>query len=370
LKVRIAFDSQTFCNQSYGGISRYFVRLAEQLIFRNHDVCIFAPLHRNRYVKDLSSGIVQGYGLNNYMPKTSRLMFLLNHFLSRIAIKHWQPQIVHETYYSTIGSAPKDCPTVITVYDMIHELFEKQFSSRDHTSRLKKISVKRADHIICISESTRQDLIQLLGVDEKKVSVVYLGFEKFSTDSKKQKKISAINKPYLFFVGDRGNYKNFLRFIHAIGSSKRLKNEFNIICFGGGRFVSSELAIFSELGFKKDQVIHKEGDDILLGECYDHATAFVYPSLYEGFGLPPLEAMAHNCPVISSNTSSMPEIIGDAAEFFDPKSIEDISASIERVVYSPNRTNTLIKQGEKRLTNYSWELCATQTLQIYSSLCG
>ena len=166
--MRIAFDSQTFCNQSYGGISRYFVRLAEQLISRNQQVGIFAPLHRNHYLKELPSSVVYGFGLNSYLPKSNRLMLPLNQLISKIAINQWRPHIVHETYYSRLNSPSKTSPTVITVHDMIHELFEDRFSIRDKTSQLKQTAIARADHVICISESTRKDLINLFKIDEKK----------------------------------------------------------------------------------------------------------------------------------------------------------------------------------------------------------
>ena len=366
--MRIAFDSQTFCNQSYGGISRYFVRLAEQLISRNQQVGIFAPLHRNHYLKELPSSVVYGFGLNSYLPKSNRLMLPLNQLISKIAINQWRPHIVHETYYSRLNSPSKTSPTVITVHDMIHELFEDRFSIRDKTSQLKQTAIARADHVICISESTRKDLINLFKIDEKKISVVHHGFEKFIVDKQSREQTSFIKRPFLLYVGDRGIYKNFNKFVRAVASSKRLKKDFDILTFGGGRLTPMEVTLDSELGFNPYQVKQLSGDDKLLGQLYSNAAAFVYPSLYEGFGLPPLEAMAHNCPVISSNTSSMPEVIGDAAEFFNPTSIDDIAAAIERVVYAPTRSGELVMLGQKRLNNFSWRRCAEETLAIYSKL--
>jgi glycosyltransferase involved in cell wall biosynthesis len=367
-KMRIAFDSEIFSVQSYGGVSRYFVRLAEQLISRNQDVGVFAPFHRNHYLKELPTGLVHGYGLNRYTPKSSRLILPLNRLVSKIAIKRWMPDVVHETYYSRLKSSPKRCPTVITVYDMIHELFNENFSSRDRTSQLKRIAIDRADHVICISESTRKDLIRLFDTDEKKVSVVHLGFEKFSVDKQSCGQFPATKRPYLLYVGSRGMYKNFNDFVRAVALSKRLKKDFDILTFGGGSLSRLEVALLSELGFKPDQVKQLGGDDKLLGQLYGGAAAFVYPSLYEGFGLPPLEAMAHNCPVISSNTSSMPEVIGDAAEFFNPAAIDDIAGAIERVVYTPSRCSELIMHGQKRLNNFSWGRCAEEALAIYGKL--
>ena len=95
--MRIAFDSQAFCNQTYGGISRYFVRIAEQLISQNQDVAVFAPLYQNHYLKELPQGVVHGYGLKRYPPKSSPLFFQPNQWVSKIAIRQWNPDVVHQT---------------------------------------------------------------------------------------------------------------------------------------------------------------------------------------------------------------------------------------------------------------------------------
>jgi glycosyltransferase involved in cell wall biosynthesis len=374
-KVRIALDYQTFCQQPYGGVSRYFVRLAEHLLASEQQVRVFAPLHRNHYVKSLPFGVVQGSALKRYPPKSGRVMLPLNHFFSRRAIAKWQPQVVHETYYSRWRSAPPSCPTVVTVHDMIHELFRTHFPARDNTTRLMRLAVERADHVICVSESTRRDLMRIFGTDEKKVSVVHLAGDhlgshetKAGLGSHETKAGKAWKTPYLLFVGSREGYKNFPRFLRAVASSPRLKRDFVILAFGGGQFSKMEIQLLSTLGFQPDQVRQRDGDDRALGQIYEGAAALVYPSLYEGFGLPPLEAMAHHCAVVSSNSSSMPEVIGEAGEFFDPRSIDGMAAAIERVVYSSARTRELIELGQKRLDCFSWQRCADRTLDIYRSL--
>ena len=364
--MRIAYDNQVFCNQSYGGISRYFVRLAEQLSSANIQIRIFASLHQNHYLAQLPTSIVFGHILSSYPPRGGRIIRKFNDALSKNAIKYWMPDLVHETYYAKVGSAPKGCPTVITVYDMIHELFPESFSPFDNTSEIKRIAIERADHIICISESTRQDLIRYFNTSLQKITVVHLGVDKYSIAKLTEKQSITIKKPYLLYVGNRKGYKNFSYLLRALSSSCKLKNDFDLLAFGGGQFDQMELMLLSELGYNQNQVQHIDGDDQLLGKLYKEATAFVYPSLYEGFGLPPLEAMAHDCPVISSNISSMPEVIGDAAEYFNPTSIENIKQAIENVVYSPSRMEELIRQGNIRLKNFSWKRCTEETLAVYS----
>ena len=129
-----------------------------------------------------------------------------------------------------------------------------------------------------------------------------------------------------------------------------------------------ELEEISVLGFLEDQVIQKSGDDDLLGSLYSTARSFVYPSLYEGFGIPPLEAMANQCPVISSKTSSMPEVIGEAAEYFDPTDTDDMKRAIEDVVYSDSYIKKLRQSGKERLTTFSWNKCSRETLNIYKKV--
>jgi len=369
--MRIAFDYQIFALEAYGGISRYFNRLVEQLLLQENEVKIFSPLHRNNYISKLPSGVVQGYHLERFPPKTGRLIMAYNRVASRYPIRAWQPHLLHETYYAFHSAAPDHCPTVVTVYDMIHELFAEGFPAHDQTSKLKKMSVDRSEYVICISESTRKDLIRLFGTPEEKISVVHLGFEKFThPDSKFLPEEPLSSRPYLLYVGSRSIYKNFNMMLKVIAASPRLRKDFNVVAFGGGRFSAAERELIASLRFDDQQVCQVSGSDDVLGRLYEHAFAFIYPSLYEGFGLPPLEAMAHRCPVISSNTSSMPEVIGDAAEYFTPSDMDDIRRAIEAVAYSGELRAKLVSSGTERLAHFSWEKCAQETLSIYHRLVG
>lgn len=365
--MRIAFDHQIFSSQSYGGISRYFTRLAEALLEEHEEVRVFAPIHRNSYLASLPEGAVWGRGLHSFPPKTTRLVKAFDRLCSARALHTWRPHVVHETYYANRGSAPKGCPTVITVYDMIHELILDEGRCQAKAIEQKQAAISRADRVICISESTRQDLLNLYDIREEKTSVVHLGYERFGGTPGQDVHIPH-SKPFLLYVGSRSSYKNFRSFLAAVSKSSRLRTDFDVVAFGGGAFSKEERSLFGELGFRVDQVQQVSGGDAVLGDLYDQAIAFVYPSLYEGFGLPPLEAMAHGCPVVSSNTSSMPEVVGPAAEFFDPHSVEDLMRAIEKVVYSKERQGELIRLGHARLARFSWSKCAEETLAVYREL--
>ena len=364
--MRIAFDHQTFVWQPYGGISRYFTRLAQGLLDMAQQVEIFAPLHQNIYLAELPHGVVRGRHVERYPPKTGRLLMTGNQLVSRFQIAEYRPDVVHETYYSKSGTAARTCPTVITVLDMIHELFPGACPDSGSTIARKRMAIGRADHVICISEHTRSDLMRLYDIADTRVSVIHLGFDRFA--SREEASRADKSRPYVLYVGQRSGYKNFKGLLEAMAGSPRLMADFNVIAFGGGGFSAAEQALISALGFREGQVLHKTGDDGMLGGLYRLARAFVYPSLYEGFGIPPLEAMAQNCPVVSSNTSSMPEVIGNAGEYFDPTSSEDMRCAIERVVYSDERIEWLRRAGAERLSAFSWAKCARETLDVYRSM--
>jgi glycosyltransferase involved in cell wall biosynthesis len=169
-------------------------------------------------------------------------------------------------------------------------------------------------------------------------------------------------------VGNRGIYKNFNLLVTAYASSQKLMRDFDLVAFGGGPFTVEEFSLFDHYKIQLERVHHRGGDDNKLAMQYIGASLFVYPSLYEGFGLPPLEAMRFGCPVASSNTSSMPEVLGDAVEYFDPLNEESIIKSLEAVLYNKQYTDDLIMKGFLKVQEYSWNRCAQVTLEIYHSL--
>jgi glycosyltransferase involved in cell wall biosynthesis len=367
--MKVAFDSQIFTMQEYGGISRYICSLAAQLAdIEGVEAKIFAPFYINAYLGKLPKSMVSGIWVPK-IPKTGRAFHLSSLWLARGSIARFLPQIVHETYYTASSAAPKGVRTVVTVYDMIHERFASMFAQHDRTSMLKRESVLRADHVICISENTRRDLLEMVPVSPEKVSVVYLGFDQLtSIDKMTNSRWSLEASPYLLFVGGRGHYKNFNGLLQAYASSGWLKQNFRIVCVGGGKLCVDELELMRALGISNEQVVQIDANDELLAEYYRNAAAFVYPSKYEGFGIPPLEAMSLECPVICSNTSSIPEVVGDAGEYFEPDSIDSIRDAIERVLQNKERREFLIQKGIERCEGFSWARCASETLAIYRSI--
>jgi glycosyltransferase involved in cell wall biosynthesis len=207
--------------------------------------------------------------------------------------------------------------------------------------------------------------VQLYDVAPGKISVIYLGVQKLES----QKMISESGiRPYILFNGNREGYKNFSLLLRAYSESEYLRTNFDVYTFGGGKFSKEEIKLLNVLNLKINQVKNFQGEDSLLGYLYDNANIFVYPSLYEGFGLPPLEAMAHGCPVLSSNRGSMPEILGDAAEYFDPTQSVELSFKLNLILKSQTKMYELMQKGILRAQKYDWSECARQTEELYKNL--
>ncbi|WP_348046090.1 glycosyltransferase family 1 protein [Devosia sp.] len=351
--------------QKYGGISRYYARTIEHIGLRGHRAKVFAPINQNSYLRDLSRGEVFGVTLDGLPKGSGRVVRTINGIVNQISIAAWKPDVLHRTYFEEGRRAPNGVPTVTTVYDMIHELYPTAFGAGDRTAELKRQAVWQADHVLCISQSTKDDLIRLTGLPAEKATVVYLGAEDWPLESLTA---SHGERPYLLFVGSRAGYKNFSGLLKAYALSPRLRKDFDIVAFGSHDFDASEYDMVSDLGVDHANVRHLRGDDQRLRQVYRGAKAFIYPSLYEGFGLPPLEAMTQNCPVITGRVSSIPEVAGTAAEYFDPNQPEDISRAIESVVYSDGRSGELINLGRNRIAEFSWQRCADETLSVYGRL--
>lgn len=366
--MKVIFDSQIFTAQQYGGISRYFANLARELNYiEDVKSSILAPIHVNNYLhNNLESNCVIGVKCNLEWKSLSRV---LSHASCHLAFPLIKPDIIHKTYYYPERYPLRACRSILTVYDMIHELYPENFSSSDKTSKYKFEAVMKADHVICISHNTRSDLLRIWDCDPNKVSVVHLGFDSFQDNLSVGNQYHQENKfgDYILFVGSRSGHKNFLNLLKAFGLSDELKRSFNLVCFGGGPFNDNEIALINKLDLD-DRVFQSGGNDYTLGSFYRGASLFVYPSVYEGFGIPPLEAMSVGCPVAAARISSIPEVCGSAVDYFDPYNIDEISLSLERVLGNSEYKKNLSSLGLKQSGNFSWKKCAAETLEKYTNI--
>ncbi len=363
----IVYTNRIFALQRWGGISRYFCELASR-VHRTpaFDCRIVAPVHFNDHL--LECDVPQQAHYLRLRGRTGRLYRAANRLLAPALTAAARPDLLHHTYYAP-GDFNVSKRNIVTVYDMIHELFPGNFAPTDTTMRDKRQSVERADHVICISESTKADLVRILGVRSSKVSVTHLGYSAaFSHSESAGERRQSEARPYLLYVGQRAGYKGFDRLIEAYASSSVLCSSFDLIMFGGPGFDVAEKAMFAKLGLREGSLRHVTGDDYELAKRYRAAWAFIYPSLYEGFGIPLLEAMSSGCPVACSNTSSIPEVVGEAAELFDPSDVESMRIALERVCLDEARRSELVAAGTKRSRLFSWDRCARETALVYAQL--
>lgn len=365
--MKIQYDHQIFTSQKYGGISRYFYELIKGFnALGDIKIGISLLLSNNYYIsKKRYTKHIDLLSQKKFRGK-NRLFNLVNKPYTIQKLKKQNFDIFHPTYYNTyflkyIG----DKPFVLTVYDMIHEKFPDMFSVNDKTSKNKKLLVEKATKVLVISESTKKDLIEIFGTDESKIEVVYLGNSMFP-ELKVDAKLKIPNR-YILFVGSRVGYKNFERFIKSIASILNKDKSLCVICAGGDKFNFKEFEIFSNLNIT-NQITQYNLNDSTLANFYQNAQLFVFPSLCEGFGIPVLESFACQCPLLCSNTSSLPEIAGDGAYYFDPYSEESIRNAIIKVLENKYLQDELRQKGVVRLKQFSWKKAVVETKYIYESI--
>lgn len=244
------------------------------------------------------------------------------------------------------------------MHDLTQFKFKDIFYWKGANLPLMEKVIKNAHRIISISQNTKKDLIEMLNINPGKIDVVHHGYNK-------PPGTKAINRwgKYILFVGSRERYKNFITFVKAISSLLNKESDLKLVCVGPP-FNKEELEQLKKLNILEYTTILTV-DENTLNNLYSNAQAFVYPSLYEGFGMPILEAFANNCPVCLSNTSCFPEIAGDAGAYFDPYNAESILEVVTKVLYDNSLKNQMIKAGNERLTDFSWKKTGRETAASY-----
>jgi len=361
--MKIFFDYKIFYQQRFGGISNYFFNLGQELIKLNQDVLFLSPLHKNNYLNKIPKKHKYAVNLKKFPFRINPLIEKINHYFSDKLIKKKNPDILHETYYSRKNFNTKKI--VCTVYDMINEKYPNFFLNFREITEIKKLSIMRADHIICISNTTKADLINYFNIDEKKITVTSLASD-FDDNIKNNSDKYFMDS--LLFVGSRRGYKNFEGFLKAYSISDFLRNNYKIIAYGGEKFSNIDYEIIKKYQIKKNQISFLNDKTYELSYLYSNVAAFIYPSFYEGFGIPLLEAMKSGCPIISSNAASLKEVGGEGIIYFDPSNAENISFQIEKVLSSEELKKEIISYGFRRSRDFSWKKCATETLQVYKKI--
>ena len=353
--MRVYYDFQILASQKYGGISRYFYELYTRMKPLGVDANVSCIRSVNYYFRDVVKMHDPSEHCRIYNGLYSRAASRINKLRALYEMRNYD--ILHPTYYSRYMLGRFKGKTVLTVYDMIHE----KYNGDEPTIRVKRETINAADRIIAISESTKRDLLELYpNIKPERISVIHLGSSMQPLESRPA---NPFGKRYVLFVGGRWWYKNFARFVEALRPVLEHQKDLHVFCAGGGEFKAQDFNCIGSLTERFHQV---NLDDDTLRQAYANAECFVFPSEYEGFGLPILESFACNCPLVCSSSSSFPEVAGDAAEYFDPLNTEEMSAKISRVLDDEGLREKLRTRGRERLKLFSWDKAARKTLECYT----
>jgi len=262
-------------------------------------------------------------------------------------------------------------PFIVTVHDLVRFCFN--FSRETITeSILLKLDIryiKRASHIIATSQNTRNDLIKYLKIPGNKISVIYNGIDHSVF---KPYHIKLLDKLYILYVGSERPRKNLGRLFAAFAKLKKEFPELKLVkigaCGRSEKYRRDTIKKLDSLGITRDVIFVDHIPEIDLAHYYSSAALLAYPSLYEGFGLPPLEAMACGCPVVTSNTSSLPEVVGEAGIMVNPYDIDSLAQAMRQVLTDSKLRNDMVRKGLEQAKRFSWERASTETMEVYEKV--
>lgn len=355
--VRMAFDDQVFVLQRRGGISRYYTELLRE--FEQDPALGVRAAAPFRYV------VTQH--LHDYAPRRFTHPTLPRR-LDRAAVLHAMNtarfarpqlltrQVLHHTYYLPIGLRTPATGRVCTVYDMIPEHFP-ELHPYGNPHRAKDAYVAACDAVLCISQSTKDDVLRHYGSLDKPVVVTPLGVSSRYFDAR----AATPDVPYVLFVGQRSGYKNFDVLLRAFAD---VAGQVQLLCVGGPPFSDEETLRIAALGLD-GRVSRRPVGDAELPDVYASAVALVFPSRYEGFGLPTVEAFAAGCPVVLAETPCSVEVGGDAARFFAPDAEDELAAILDELVRDAGAREKWREAGRRRARDFSWRRTAELTAGVY-----
>lgn len=356
------------------GIGTYIRNLVTELGRLDHDseyVLLTKP-------EDAATAAAAGPNFRAVV-ETSRPYSLAEQWHVPMAAARARADLLHEPHY--VLPPLTRCRTVVTIHDCIHLRFPEYLPSRAafvYAHAMIRLAARKADRVLTVSDASKRDILHYTGVAPEKVVVVHNGLDaRFATapDAEAMDRVRQrfqLDHPFVLYVGNIKPHKNLERLIAAFASMRADGPE------------SLKLVVIGDETSKHPglrQAVHRHRLDkhvrffgfqpaATLVTFYRLARAFVFPSLYEGFGLPPLEAMANETPVVTSNLSSLPEVAGDAALLVDPYDVASIAEGIRRAVTDEPLRQQLIAKGRARAREFSWARAAADTLAVYREVLG
>ncbi len=371
--MRIAIDA-TVLPEKLGGAGVYVLNLISALskIDRENEYFIFVE-KRNIKKFNLANNF-RLLGVRD-MPRSLRLIW--EQIVFPFLLKRYKIRILHSPRYTT-SWLRFGWKSVVTFHDMLFLLFPQKHNilKRFFYCWMLPIAAKKAERIIAVSSSTKKDIMKLLNISSEKIRVIYLGIgslyhplEKKEVEDFRRKE--EIFGSFILYVGTLKKRKNVLNIIRAYKKIKEkgIKEKLVIVGNKSGEYQNIYKAV-KRSKLEKDVFFSGYVDEALLPFYYNSAFLFIYPSLYEGFGLPILEAMASGTPVITSNVSSLPEVVGDAAILVNPNNIEEMAEMMQKVLTNQKLREKMREKGLKRAKLFSWERCARETLNLYEEIGG
>ena len=370
--MRIGIDARTISEK--GGCRTYLLNLIENLLkidCDNHYVIFYNSKNFLGKFKDAEEYVVK--------PGQKSLQLVYDHISVPSKVKKYKLDLIH-TPKSATSLFYRNIKNVVTVLDMIPLKFpnSERLPNRIYWKIQLPIAIKKADIIITISKSSKEDIIRMFKVPENKVRVIYLGHRKEmkpldreNIGIKRIKEKYLLPDKFILFVGTIQPRKNLDKVFKAFALLKKrgkLKDHRLVVCGRLGWLYKPTMNLINELDIQEDIKILDFVPDEDLPYIYNLANLFVFPSQYEGFGLPVLEAMACGVPVITSNKSSLPEIIGEVGIMIEPEDIQSLADNINKVLDDEDLREEMIKKGLKQAKKFSWDKCARETLEVYKSL--
>jgi len=363
--MRVLYDGHIYIVNATGGISRYFANLIGR--FPNNFKPLLITCKNSEFIQPQHPNLSK-FNYMRYGFRPGRVSYWLEKHYFR-TIQAWsKPDILHPTYYRLLtrqNFREVRIPIVLSVWDMIHERYPEQLDPHGYTAIAKREAIEAASVIICISESTKSDLLERYTIPEDRVFVTHLASSIDATMSYGGESVP--ESPYFLYVGRRDSYKNYSTLLHAFSKVAQSHKDISL-CVVGPMLTSEEQKQIDDLGIRENMIVFGHIDDRHLAKLYRCSLAFVYPSLYEGFGIPPIEAMSCGTVVVAANTSSIPEVVADAGVLFDPTAVDELADILLWLANFPSERNSLIDKGYARAQEFSWDKTVAKTIEIYQSV--
>jgi glycosyltransferase involved in cell wall biosynthesis len=376
--MRVGIDASRAFTRERTGTENYSYNLVKSLIKidkRNHFILYLSPYCDDPFLEKLQVVSEVSNKLSNVSTRLIKLPRLWTQLGLAAECLVYPPDVLFVPAHALPVIRKPALKTIVTIHDLGNE-DRRNFTSKFYLNWSTGYATRFATHIIAVSEFTKKNLLSRFSIDPERVTVIHEGFDdslfKPVKDPGKKKEVKlkyGLGEKYLLFVGTIQPRKNLVRLIKAYSLLAGKKAGIDLVLVGKSGWLNEEIYKLPEklnLADKVKFVNYVTDEDLPI--LYSSAEALVLPSLFEGFGLPVLEAMACECPVVTSNVSSLPEVGGEAVILVNPYDVDDIAAALYRVVTDNNLRNVLRSKGLKRVKTFSWDKCAAETLSVFEKV--